>query len=535
MKLSPLDIKKQEFARTLRGIDADEVQAFLDMLAGQWEDMLAQQRRTEDRVHELKAKMEHYERVEEALQEALRTARQSSQQALENAKQEADLIIRKATAQGDDITRGAAKRRDQLELEVGELLGRRDEIVARLRAFLMSEAELLARFDGRGLGSLAPRESETPAPKKNERKARDEDEAEAAAEDAAEIVAAAYERAEESEAASLVETPESLWSELDAITHEELPDEKIPDEIALRAQAFGDQALEDIVVAVAEEERDFEEDAFPAEALEAEPVIRAVWDEVLMPEEASDAESAVEAILDEEPSLPEVPEEEKVTPFVEAAEEEIVEEEEVAPVADEILEPVAEEVLEADAFLEEEPVTEMFSEDEPVALEILDEAAEALAGPEIEVEVMEQTTGPEIEVEVIGAEEPLAEAEPESLAGREPELLSFFKENVPESFAGEESPAGFKFFESGEGEPAKAAKFARGGEAPARFAPSEESSRKRARAPIRPEERSPADGNWVVRPVSVSQGSGEDPLSDDSPVALSDEIEKIRRILSDLD
>ncbi len=86
MRLSSLDIKKQEFTRTLRGYDQEEVQAFLDMLAGQWEALLAEQRRTEEKVRELKAKMEHYEKVEEALQETL-TARESCQQALENARQ----------------------------------------------------------------------------------------------------------------------------------------------------------------------------------------------------------------------------------------------------------------------------------------------------------------------------------------------------------------------------------------------------------------------------------------------------------------
>ncbi len=43
MRLSPLDIKKQEFSRTIRrGYDPDEVHAFIDMLAGQWEDLLAE-------------------------------------------------------------------------------------------------------------------------------------------------------------------------------------------------------------------------------------------------------------------------------------------------------------------------------------------------------------------------------------------------------------------------------------------------------------------------------------------------------------
>ncbi len=164
MRLSPLDIKKQEFTRTLRGYDQEEVQAFLDMLAGQWEELLAEQRRTEDRVRELKAKMEHYEKVEEALQEALRTARESSQQTLENARQEAVLLVKKAVGESEDLTRDAIKKRDQLMQEAQGLIGRRDEIVTRLRAFLMSEAKLLAHFEERDVERFFERELEAPAP-----------------------------------------------------------------------------------------------------------------------------------------------------------------------------------------------------------------------------------------------------------------------------------------------------------------------------------------------------------------------------------
>ncbi len=164
MRLSPLDIKKQEFTRTLRGYDQDEVQAFLDMLAGQWEALLAEQRRTEVQVGELKAKMEHYEKVEEALQETLLIARESSQQALENARQEAAILVKEAVGESEDLTRDALRQRAQLMQEIQGLIGRRDEIVARLRAFLMSEAEVLARFEERDIERFFERAPDAPAP-----------------------------------------------------------------------------------------------------------------------------------------------------------------------------------------------------------------------------------------------------------------------------------------------------------------------------------------------------------------------------------
>ena len=40
MKLSPLDIKKQEFGKKFKGFSPDEVNSFLDMIADEMEDLL---------------------------------------------------------------------------------------------------------------------------------------------------------------------------------------------------------------------------------------------------------------------------------------------------------------------------------------------------------------------------------------------------------------------------------------------------------------------------------------------------------------
>lgn len=146
MKLTPLDIRKQEFARTFRGFDVDEVQAFLQMLSGQWEEMLSEQRRLDQRVRELESKLRHYERIEEALQEALETARESSKQALESAREKSNRIIEEAESRSEEIKRAAERQRHEIRNQTNELIDRRNGIVARLRALLTSELELLAHF-----------------------------------------------------------------------------------------------------------------------------------------------------------------------------------------------------------------------------------------------------------------------------------------------------------------------------------------------------------------------------------------------------
>lgn len=148
MRLTPLDIRKQEFTRGFRGYDPEEVQAFLQMVSSQWDEILDESRRKDEKIRELENKMTHYEKVEEALQEALQTARETSRTALQNAEEKARLIVDQAEKRAEDIKRDAEQDRHQIKRETAKLSGRRSEIVTRLRAFLMSEMELLARYEG---------------------------------------------------------------------------------------------------------------------------------------------------------------------------------------------------------------------------------------------------------------------------------------------------------------------------------------------------------------------------------------------------
>lgn len=148
MKLTPLDIRKQEFSRGFRGFDAEEVHAFLQMVADQWQEILDEKARLEERLREQEMKLQHYMKVEEALEQALKTARETSRQTIENAERRAQLMIKEAEAQAEEIKRDALEERQRLRQEAAQIAGRRKEIATRLRAFLLSEMEMLAHFEG---------------------------------------------------------------------------------------------------------------------------------------------------------------------------------------------------------------------------------------------------------------------------------------------------------------------------------------------------------------------------------------------------
>ncbi len=149
MKLNPLDIRRQQFARkTFGGYDQDEVDGFVKQIAEQWETVLDETRAATDRVHELEGKLRHYERVEMALQEALESARESGRRAEAMSEQKARLIIEEAELRARQILQDSERDRHAMRQDLVKLTSRQSEIGARLRGFLLSELEILAQFQG---------------------------------------------------------------------------------------------------------------------------------------------------------------------------------------------------------------------------------------------------------------------------------------------------------------------------------------------------------------------------------------------------
>lgn len=148
MNLTPLDIRRHQFAKAFRGYDPTEVDAFLKQLAGRIESMQEEVRLANDRVRDADAKLTHYEKVELALQEALEAARETARRAEAGAEAKAQLIIEQAELKAQQLVQDAERERYGLRHDLAKLNSRQAEVAARLRGFLLSELEILAQFQG---------------------------------------------------------------------------------------------------------------------------------------------------------------------------------------------------------------------------------------------------------------------------------------------------------------------------------------------------------------------------------------------------
>lgn len=140
MRITPLDVRKQEFRRGVRGLDADEVYAFLATVADEYEVVLTDNKKLRDRVIELDEKVNEYRNMEKTLRDTLLTAERVMSEARQNARKEADLILRDAQMKASQEVAGINGRVEALHQQLRELRGHRDSYLARLHS--LSEAQL---------------------------------------------------------------------------------------------------------------------------------------------------------------------------------------------------------------------------------------------------------------------------------------------------------------------------------------------------------------------------------------------------------
>ena len=147
MNITALDIRKQEFRKTIRGFDAEEVQVFLETAADAFEVSAKENAAFRERIRSLEDSLAQYTKLEQTLQDTLVTAQQVTDSTRENARREADLIVKEARVAADEEIETARRQLVQIKRDIVDLRNYKETFVARLRALCRSHVELLQAFE----------------------------------------------------------------------------------------------------------------------------------------------------------------------------------------------------------------------------------------------------------------------------------------------------------------------------------------------------------------------------------------------------
>jgi cell division initiation protein len=125
--ITAMEIRNQQFSKSMRGYNQEEVKNFLMQLAQDYENLYSQNATLKENIKRLEAELQKYHKIEETMNNSLILAQQTAEDMKNNARRESELILEDA------------KKR------IAELLMTYQEVIKRLNLF---NTELKSQVSG---------------------------------------------------------------------------------------------------------------------------------------------------------------------------------------------------------------------------------------------------------------------------------------------------------------------------------------------------------------------------------------------------
>jgi len=146
--LTPLDVRKQEFRKSLRGYDTLGVDDFRARVADALERAIRERQVLEERVSALTEQLRVFREREKAMNEALVAAQQLRQDSRATAEREGQVILREAEANARRLLDEAKAAESAVKVRMAETERQFQQYVGGFRALLERQLAELRALDG---------------------------------------------------------------------------------------------------------------------------------------------------------------------------------------------------------------------------------------------------------------------------------------------------------------------------------------------------------------------------------------------------
>ena len=160
MPITPIDIKKKKFSSQLRGLNPQEVKNFLDVIATEMEALRKERSLLAEKIDELSAKLEGYQKTEKLLKDTLVTAQQTTLDLKQVAQKEADAIIERSKIEAHSLSQKAEDEIQRLRAEINELILKKSTFINETRGIIQSYLSILDNWAAKTDSEMEKREGE---------------------------------------------------------------------------------------------------------------------------------------------------------------------------------------------------------------------------------------------------------------------------------------------------------------------------------------------------------------------------------------
>jgi cell division initiation protein len=143
MKISPMDIQRQTFGQRFRGLDPDEVRAYLNIVAEEVAALQMERDRLDQELASVRSLIDEHRNRETILKNTLLTAQRVSEEIRDNARKEAETTVKEAEMQADRLVELAQGRAHEVERGILDLRAHRSALRTDVRALITRLSHLL--------------------------------------------------------------------------------------------------------------------------------------------------------------------------------------------------------------------------------------------------------------------------------------------------------------------------------------------------------------------------------------------------------
>ena len=130
--LTPMDIHNKEFKRGFRGYSEEDVDAFMDDLAADYE-----------KCEKYEDKLSQYEKMESTMNQTLMLAQQTAENVKVSARKEADLILQEAENKKKQMLDATTLNVQTTQQDMDKMKTQMNTFRAKVRSILQSQLRLL--------------------------------------------------------------------------------------------------------------------------------------------------------------------------------------------------------------------------------------------------------------------------------------------------------------------------------------------------------------------------------------------------------
>jgi cell division initiation protein len=147
MRVTPLEIRQQQFSTRFRGLDPAEVDKFLELVASDMEELMRENARLKDGLVKKDQELQRMQQGENELKKALMGIQQIREDWIGRAEKQAERVLQESEVKAKQMVMEAEQKIAALQQDVQELRRQRHRLLSQIRAILDQHARLLEAIE----------------------------------------------------------------------------------------------------------------------------------------------------------------------------------------------------------------------------------------------------------------------------------------------------------------------------------------------------------------------------------------------------